>query len=138
MKIFKSLALVAGMAFVTAHISAQAPAAAPPAPVQGVHGAPDPDQMAQRQTAQVKQNVTGITSDQESQILAANQDYAKGVVAARSNNNGDKSAIHSQIQSLREARDAKYKTILTADQYAQYQKAEAAHMGGHKGGEGNQ
>jgi Spy/CpxP family protein refolding chaperone len=140
MKTFKSLALVAGMAFVTAYVSAQAPTTAPstpaaPAQVQGIHNAPATDQMAQRMTTQVKQNVTDLTADQESQVLAAEKDFTTGLQAARASSNGDRDAMHTQMESLKATRDAKIKTILTADQYAQYQKAEAAHQGGgHKGG----
>jgi hypothetical protein len=127
MKIFKSLALVAGMTFVTANISAQAPTTAP---AQGQHGTPNPDQMAQKATANIKTNVTGITPDQESKILAANTDFAKGMIAARQSNNGDRDAMHTQMQTLKDSRDAKMKTILTADQYAQYQKMAPMHQGG--------
>lgn len=123
MKIFKSLALLASLAFITVGVSAQSEN----------RGTMDPQQAAQNMTNKVKQNVTGITTDQESQILAAEKDFTTGMQTARSNSNGDKDAMHSQIETLKSTRDAKIKTILTADQYTQYQKMEAAHQG-HKGG----
>jgi len=123
MKIFKSLTLLAGLAFITAGASAQAS-----------QGNRDPQQMAQNMTERVKQNVTGITSDQESQILAAEKDFTTGMQTAHNNNSGDKDAMHSQMETLKSTRDAKIKTILTADQYAQYQTMEASHKGGHRGG----
>lgn len=123
MKILKSLAVLAALvSFVTVNVSAQQ------------RGNMDPQQMAQKMTDRVKQNVTGITPGQESQILSAEQDFATGMQTARNNSNGDRSAMHSQMESLKATRDAKIKTILTADQYAQYQKMEAAHQGGHRGG----
>jgi len=123
MKILKSLTLLAGLAFISAGASAQAS-----------QGSKDPQQMAQKMTDRVKQNVTGITADQESQILAAEKDFATGVQAAHNNNSGDKDAMHSQMETLKSTRDAKIKTILTADQFTQYQTMEASQKGGHKGG----
>jgi periplasmic protein CpxP/Spy len=124
MKILKSLALVAGLAFVTTGVSAQS---------EG-RGNVDPQTMAQNMTNRVKQNVTGITADQETQILAAEKDFATGMQTAKSNSNGDKDAMHSQMETLKSTRDTKIKSILTADQYAQYQKMETSHQDGHKGG----
>jgi hypothetical protein len=128
MKIFKSLALIGGLALITANLSAQA---------QGGKQPMDPQQMAQKMTDRVKQNVTGITPDQESKILAAEQTFVNGMQDARSSSNGDPDTMKSKMQPLKDARDAQIKTILSADQYAQYQKMPAAHMGGHSGGTGS-
>lgn len=121
MKTLKSFALIAGVVFITANAVAQ--------PQQGKM---DPQQMAQKMTDRVKQNVTGITPDQEKQILAAEQDFTTGMQSARSSSNGDRDAMRTQMESLKGTRDAKIKTILTADQYTQYQKMEAEHQGGHR------
>ena len=123
MKILKSLALVAGLAFITANVSAQAAA------TQGGNK-PDPQKMAQQQTDRIKQNVTGITPAQESQILAAEQDYSKSMQDAWSSSNGDKEAMKSKMEPVKAARDAKLKTILTADQYTQYQNMHPGHRQG--------
>ncbi len=125
MKILKSIALIGGLAFITANVSAQA---------QGGKQQIDPQQRAQKMTDNVKQNVTGITPDQESKILAAEQTFTKGMQDAWSSSNGDHDAMKSKMQPLKDARDAQIKTILTADQYTQYQKMEAEHKGGHGGG----
>jgi len=85
-------------------------------------------------TDKVKQNVTGISADQESKILAVEQDFLKAMQDARAASNGDHEAMKAKMQPAKESRDTKIKAILTADQYAQYQKAEEAHKGGHKGG----
>ncbi len=132
MKFFQSVALVAGLAFITAGASAQTSTATPPAGMSGGQGMNmDPNQRAQKMTEQVKQNVTGITPDQESKILAAEQTFAKGAQDASISSNGDRDAMRSKIQPLRETRDAQLKGILTADQYGQYQKWQASHpMGG--------
>jgi len=125
MKILKSLALIAGLAFATASVSAQSNTA------DASKGQMDPQKMAQRQTDRIKQNVTGITAAQESQILAAEQEYSKSMQDAWTSSNGDKDVLKSKMQPAKEARDAKIKTILTADQYAQYEKMQSSHQGMH-------
>jgi hypothetical protein len=122
MKTLKSLALIAGLATITFGAVAQEKNNMTPA------------QMAQKQTEKIKQNVTGITSDQESKILAVETDFAQGAQDARSSSNGDREAMKSKMQPLRATRDAKMKEILTADQYTQFQTMEAAHKREGKGG----
>lgn len=124
MKTFKSISLAAGLALITAGILAQSQNA----------GKMDPATMAQKMTNRIEQNVIGITPEQGKQILAAEQAFASNAQTARNNSNGDKSTMHSQMKSLKSTRDEKIKTILTADQYTQYQAMEASHHGGHKGG----
>jgi len=127
MKTLKLVTLAAGFAFVALNVSAQE------------KGHMDPQQMAQKQTEQIKSSVTGITPDEESKILAVEQDFAKSAQDARESSNGDRETMRSKIQPIRESRDAKIKGILTADQYAQYQKMEESRQqwGGAKKG-GNQ
>src|SRR5580704_163339 len=105
MKTLKLATLAAGFAFVALNVSAQ----------ERTHM--DPQQMAQKQTEQIKSSVTGITPDEESKILAVEQDFAKSAQDARTSSNGDREAMRSKMQPLRESRDAKIKGILTADQY---------------------
>lgn len=117
MKTFQSLALITGLAFLTINTSAQE------------QSGPNPQNMAQKMTAAVKQNVTGITPDQETKILAIETDFAKGMIDARNNAGDDHDAMRTKMKPLKEARDTKMKAILTDDQYAQYQKVEAAKAG---------
>lgn len=121
MNSLKSVAVVAGLALLTWNVSAQQ------------RGPMD----AQTMTNNIKKNVTGITTDQESKILTVEQDFVKGAQDARSNSGGDREAMHSKMKTLKETKDAKIKTILNADQYAQYQKMEESHKGGMRKG-GNQ
>jgi hypothetical protein len=113
MKFLKSLAVIAGLALVTFNVSAQQRQ-----PMD-----------AQTMTNNIKEKIAGITPDQESKILAANQEFVKGMQDARAGGDGDRDAMRAKMQPLREARDAKFKTILSADQYAQFQKMEADRMG---------
>ena len=109
MKIFKSLALVAGLAFITANISAQQAAQM------------DYKAAGKAQTEQVKQNVTGITSDQENKIASVEEAFVKAMVDAKHNTPNHDEA-HAKMETIRQDRDAKVKAILTADQGSQYDK----------------
>jgi protein CpxP len=126
MKILKSVTCAAAMALIALNVSAQE------------RGNMDPQQMAQKQTSQIKESVTGISPDQESKILAVEQDYAKSMQDARSSSNGDRDAMRSKMKPLRENRDEKIKAILTADQYTQYQKMEESHQRNNDRRGGNQ
>ena len=123
MKILKSFALAAGLAIITANVSAQEKAQM------------DPQQWAQKQTAQIKSSVTGITPDQESKILAVEQAFAKSMQDAKAASNGDRDAMRAKMEPAKQDRDTKIKAILTADQGAQYDKYVSAHqMNRPKGG----
>ncbi|HTA27510.1 MAG TPA: hypothetical protein VK809_06970 [Bacteroidia bacterium] len=123
MKIIKSLALAAGLAIMTANVSAQEKAKM------------DPQQWAQKQTSQIKENVTGITADQESKILAIEQAFTTSMQDAKAASNGDREAMRTKMEPARQDRDTKIKAVLTPAQSAQYDKYTAAHQGmGHKGG----
>ncbi|MGP8217231.1 MAG: hypothetical protein ACLQQ4_16800 [Bacteroidia bacterium] len=124
MKILKSFVIIAGMALISFNVYAQE------------RTPMDPQQMARKQTDNIKKNVTGITPDQESKILAVEQEFSQAMQDARNSSNGDREAMRSKMQPLKENRDAKIKGILTSDQYAQYQKMEESHQwgGGRRGG----
>jgi hypothetical protein len=85
----------------------------------------DPQQTAQKETAEIKKNVTGITPNEESQILSVETEHAKSIRDAQSTIT-DKAAMKTQCKQLCDSRDAKIKAILTADQYKQYLKVEKA------------
>jgi hypothetical protein len=120
MKILKTLSLATVLALITVHVSAQSQD--PGKPMGQPQAKMDPQEMAKKMTDRIKQNVTGVTPDQESKILAAETEYAKGMMDARSSSNGDRDAMRSKMEPLRQTRDSKIKGILTADQQAQYEK----------------
>jgi hypothetical protein len=123
MRTYKSLTVVAALAFITANVSAQVPAKN--------QASKDPQQIARVQTNQIKQSVTGITPDQESQILATELDYTKSVQnVLNTTDMADKKAIQNKMAPLRTNRDAKMKTILTADQYSQYELSKPEYHSG--------
>jgi hypothetical protein len=86
----------------------------------------DFQKMAQIQTYQVKQSVNGITPDQEKKILTIEQSFTQAMQQAHATSEGDRNAMHNQSVQLHNDRDMRMKSILTASQYAQYQKMEAA------------
>jgi formate dehydrogenase maturation protein FdhE len=119
-KIFKTFILISGFAFATAQASAQAQ-----------ENRPDPGQVARLQTDRIKQHVTGITPAQESRLITIEKDYTKSLQdVLNTTDNSNKTALHSKINPLRETRDAKVKTILTADQYSEYEKYKPEYQGG--------
>ena len=77
----------------------------------------------QKQTEQIKSNVTGVTPDQESKILAIEQNYSKTVQDAFDKRDGDNYTFHNKVLQMQKDRDAKIQAVLSADQYAQYDKA---------------
>ncbi len=94
------------------------------------HQKMDPQQMAQKQTDNIKQHVSGITPDEESKILAIEQDFSKAAQDARTSSNGDRDAMKAKMEPLRQNRDAKIKAVLTVDQYTQYSQMEKDHQSG--------
>jgi hypothetical protein len=116
MKIFQLIAVIGSFILVTANASAQMR---------------DPNQVAQTATNTIKQNVTGITPAQESQVYDTELDYTKKVQTIfKTSDLADKAAIESKIQPLRAARDAKMKSIFTADQDKQYELSKPEYSGG--------
>jgi protein CpxP len=100
-------------------------------------GKMDPQEMAQKRTADIKAKVTGITSDEENQILTIEQNFAKSAQDARTANAGDRDAMRNQMKQLKQDRDSKIKGVLSADQYTQYiqmEQDEKAEHGGKRGG----
>src|ERR1700733_7779848 len=108
MKMLKSLAIATGLAIGGLNVSAQTA---------------DPEQTAKIETAEIKTNVTGITPNEESQILTVETEHAKSMRDAN-NTITDKAAMKTQCKQLCDSRDAKIKAILTADQFKQYMKVE--------------
>ena len=105
-KTLKSLAFLAGMSFIGFHVSAQA----------------IDMKVSQDETARIKANVNGITSDQENKILTVEEDYTKGLDGIRTyTGNDDKEVMKKEV---RDTRDSQIKAILTTDQYAQYVQME--------------
>lgn len=117
MKTFKSYVLLIGLTLGAMTVSAQEKCTM------------DQRQTSQKQTDLIEKNVTGLTSDQKSRILTVEQDFAIGTQVVCTGSNGNRDTIASKKPSLNETLDLQIKTILTANQYIQYQKMVETHKG---------
>lgn len=78
-----------------------------------------PEQRAERQTAQMKQQLT-LTADQEKTVAAINLKYAQQNQKLMTA--GDRSAeTMKQMKDAQDAKDGELKAALTKEQYAQYE-----------------
>ena len=90
----------------------------------------EPKKLAKMKTDRMKEDIKGITSDQEAKLLAINEDYATSMKKLSSST--DKKEISKKSESLRVSKEAKIKQVLTAEQYSQYVKSEKSlHGRGH-------
>jgi hypothetical protein len=107
MKTF-NIALLTGLVFVSMLCTAQEKKPA------------DTKQLAQQQTDEVKKNVDKVSPDQLGKILPVELEFAKGIEDARTKTKSDTIAMNKRTLKLCKSRDAKIKTVLTAEQYSQY------------------
>jgi len=105
MKITKSLAIAAGLVIGGLNVSAKTMGA---------------EQTAQKETAEIKADVTGITPDEENQILTIEQEHAKSIQLAQNTVTGK--ALRTQKKQLCNDRDVKIKATLTASQFREYRR----------------
>ncbi len=121
MKSLKTLLIVACLAFFSVNISAQSQS------LDQSHDQPPTRserlQIAQNEADHIKQIVTGLTPDQENKIVQIQQDFMEDEQDVRSNSNTSADDIRSKVQSIRQNKEAKIKSILTDEQLAQYEKA---------------
>jgi hypothetical protein len=82
-----------------------------------------PEQVALKETREMKTYVIGIKPEQESKILAVERDYAKSVQVAHRTVN-DEVVLSNEEKKLWNTRHEQIKAILTADQFKEYTKVE--------------
>ncbi len=93
----------------------------------------DPEQLAERQTAMMKDSLV-LSEAQVEKIAAVNLLYANKMdeerKKMRNNNEGDREAMRSEMrtlmQNLRMEQKAELKKYLTAEQFEKWEKIEAA------------
>ncbi|GAA4370236.1 hypothetical protein GCM10023185_44600 [Hymenobacter saemangeumensis] len=118
----KTLLLLAALAFATAGTTfAQSSNAAAPAKmkVKEKKDKKTPEQKADHRAAKMAKEL-GLSPDQEArieQILLARQQEMK---ALKEKTAGNGRAAHTEKKALRERYDAKFKDVLTAEQYAKF------------------
>jgi protein CpxP len=69
-----------------------------------------------------------LSDDQTSKVMAVFTAQAKTRDSIRTSSNGDRQAMMQAMRPMMEATSAKLKTILTPEQYAAYEKANAERM----------
>jgi len=67
----------------------------------------------------------GLTDDQKSTIQAINLEFAKQLDEERQKNRGDRDAMRTKMREIDTARDAKYKEVLTEEQFNKYLEEKA-------------
>ena len=78
------------------------------------------EERAKNQTEQLDKSLT-LTAEQKTKIEAVNLELAKKADKMMENS-GDREKMRAQMQEQETSRNAKYKEILTAEQYAKYTK----------------
>lgn len=88
-------------------------------------GQMDPEQMAKFMTERMVEQY-GLDEAQQAKITAANLEFAKGMFSEQvdfmSMGDEERQAFMQKMQKLGEARDKKFKEILTKEQYEKYVK----------------
>ena len=77
------------------------------------------DERAKSQTERLEKLVT-LTADQKTKIQAINLELAKQMDTQMQNNQGNRDAIRTAMQEIDKSRDAKYKGVLTDEQFKKY------------------
>ncbi len=85
---------------------------------------PSAEERAKTQTERLEKLVT-LTADQKTKIQAINLDLAKKMDTQMQNNSGNREVMREKMQEIDKTRDAKYKEVLTADQFKKYTEDKA-------------
>ena len=78
------------------------------------------EERAKRMDDRLAEVCTGLTADQKAKLKVVNLDIAKQQADAMKKNQGNREALTAANQKIEEAREAKYKGIMTAAQLKQY------------------
>jgi hypothetical protein len=103
-------------------------------------GRMSPEDRAKMFSQRMEQQISGLTDQQKDSIEAINLDISRAMQAAFEQNQGDRDAMRSAMQSLQQQRDERLKAVLNDDQYKQYQdmmQNMRRNFRGNNGGGGN-
>ncbi len=93
-----------------------------------------PEERAERQFKQMNELLV-LTADQSAKVKPLIMERMKEQSALRDKSNGDRDAMMASMKTLQDTYNAKFKAILTAEQYTKYE-ANTAQMRGGRGGQG--
>jgi protein CpxP len=85
-------------------------------------------QMTPEERSKQMQTEFKLTDDQTAKVVAVYTAQAKTRDSIRTASNGDRQAMMQAMRPMMEASNAKLKAILTPEQYAAYEKANAERM----------
>ena len=88
---------------------------------RGPRGPMDPEQMASRQTEQMKASLE-LSEEQAVKVSEINLKFATQIQEIRQANEGDFAAMREALPPLREERDTALKAVLTETQWASFEK----------------
>ena len=77
------------------------------------------DERAKNQTERLEKLLT-LTADQKTKIQAIELELAKQMDTQMQNNQGNRDAMRTAFQEIDKTRDAKYKGVLTDEQFKKY------------------
>ena len=86
---------------------------------QGQRQQMSPEERAKVQTERLEK-LLSLTADQKTKVHAIELEIGKEMTAQRQKAQGDREAMRAAMQEVNKKRDAKYKAVLTADQYKKY------------------
>ena len=89
------------------------------------------------QVAQLKTQIAGITDAQAAKLKGVIEAQTKTMDSVRTAANGDFQSMMPAFTKMRETTTAKYKAILTPEQFTAYEKAQAERMKQFQQGGGN-
>ena len=90
---------------------------------QGKKGGGSPDEMAKRQTEQMKKHLT-LDDAQTATISEINLKYAKKRTEVRKESSGDRTGMRAAMQKINNERNTEFKEILSEEQYQKFLKKE--------------
>ena len=88
-------------------------------PGQGQRQQMTPEERAKATTERLEK-LLSLNADQKTKVNAIELEYGKERNALRQKNQGDREAMRTAAQELDKKFDAKYKEVLTADQFKKY------------------
>ncbi|MBO0947044.1 hypothetical protein [Fibrella forsythiae] len=86
---------------------------------RGRMAASTPEQRAERQTAQMKKQLT-LTAEQETAVAAINLKYAQQAQKLMTNGDRDRETL-KQARDVMQGKDGELKAVLSKEQYQQYE-----------------
>ncbi len=93
------------------------------------------EDMSKMQTEMMKKELN-LSDKQTTEVSAINLKFAKKMDEQRKNSEGDREAMHKQMETMQKERNAELKEVLTDEQYEKFLKKEEEMRKNHGRGSG--